>query len=120
MQSIDRLFFIEFCGHSSRVLPLEKFFSFVKLLRITSLVLKFGSMLWQLDVDSKRQAAIFLMKTMQQQVYPEELEFLLDPSGRTVPKLLWDLDLVIDRDGVIRSWGRIVKLNTLSNWLNIT
>lgn len=69
----------------SRVLPHEKFSSFMKLSRVTALVLKFGSMLWQLDVDSKRQAAIFLMKTMQQQAYPEELEFLLDHSDRTVP-----------------------------------
>lgn len=47
---------------------------------------------------------------MQQQSYPEELEFLLDPAGRTVPRLVLNLDLLIDGKGLIKSGDRIGRL----------
>lgn len=99
----------------------------MKLLRVTSLVLKIIIRLWRLEVDSEGLTAILLLKTMLQQLYPEEFAFLLDPSGRTFPRLVRDLDLLIDGEGLIRSGYRIVKshhfsmeLNILSCWLNIT
>lgn len=44
---------------------------------------------------------------MQQQAYPEELTFLADTSDRIVPRLMCDLDLYIDEEGLIRSASRI-------------
>lgn len=49
------------------------------------------------------------MKTMQQQSYPENLKFLLDPLGRTVSLLVWNVDLFIDGERLIKSYGRISK-----------
>ena len=88
---------------SSTVLPWNRFSSFAKILRLTSLVLKFINRLRQLEVDSEKQAAILLIKMMQHQIYGEELAFLLDPLGKTVPRLVRDPDLFIDGEGLIRS-----------------
>lgn len=44
-------------------LSLQKFSSFAKLFRVTYFVIKFVNRLQQLEVDSEKLAAIFLMKT---------------------------------------------------------
>lgn len=98
----------------STVLPFERFCEALE----GNLVFKFINRSRQLEVDSEGLAA---MKTKQQQLYPEELKFLLDPAVRTVLKLVWDLDLFIDEEGLIRSAAELVgsltskwRLNTLS------
>lgn len=57
-----------------------------------------------MKIDREKLAAILLMKTMQQQTYPEKLAFL--PAGTS---LGWGrgLDLYIDEEGLIRLDGRI-------------
>lgn len=66
----------------SMVLLLKRFLSFAKLLRVISLVFKFINGSRWLEVDcyfSYKDYAV---------TYPEELEFLLDSVGRTIPKLV--------------------------------
>lgn len=106
------------------ILPLQKFSSSTKLFRVTYFVIKFVNRLQRLEVDSEKLAAIFLMKTMQQQSY--SLEFFLDPSDRTISRLVWDTDLFIDRKDLIWSGGRIsrslhfnIEIKHPSCWLNV-
>lgn len=44
---------------------------------------------------------------MQQEAYLEELACLPDASGRNFPRLLGDLQLYIDEEGLIKPGGRI-------------
>lgn len=83
------------CCHSrkefSTVRPLEKFPSFLILLRVIALAIEFINWLRRLDVDRERLASILLMMTMKQKSYPEELAFLPDSSCRNFPWLLGTL-----------------------------
>ena len=55
-------------------------------------------------------AKLYLLKYMQKQAFSNELEYLLNPQNKKPPDLVRNLDLFLDKDGLIRSSeGRIGK-----------
>ena len=97
------------------IVPFDRYSSLNKLLNVTSLVLKALNMFRKNKssepIETKREAKIHLLTIMQQQCFPNELAYLHNPKGM-VPKLVRDLNLFIDKEGLIRSRGRIGKSST--------
>ena len=85
---------------------MEKFSSLNKLISMTSLVFKFINRLRKREMDLKLQANSYLIKTMQRQSFSVELDFLLDPEGKSMPKLVRYLNLFLDPKDIIGSRGR--------------
>ena len=59
--------------------------------------------------DFHQCAKLHLFSTMQRQNFGEELDYLKDPRGKSAPDLVNNLNLFIDKDGILRSQGRIGK-----------
>lgn len=92
---------------ATAVVQMGKFSSLNKLISVTSLVFKFVNRLKKREMDSDLQANCYLLKTMQKESFPVELDFLIDPGGTSKPKLVRNLNLFLDPKGIIRSRGRI-------------
>lgn len=89
------------------IVSFDRFSSFSRLLRVTSLVFKFLAIRLHRQWDCESKAATYLMRTMQQQGFPVELEYLRRPDRDHLPARVRDLNLYLDHDGLIRSKGRI-------------
>ena len=91
----------------------ERFSSLGKLLRVTSLIFKFGT---KSTVDTFSKARLYWMRTMQRECFSDEIAFLVSVvenpgSDKTVPKLVRDLNLFLDDSGLIRTRGRLSRSN---------
>ncbi|CAL4117170.1 unnamed protein product, partial [Meganyctiphanes norvegica] len=107
---------------AKEILPLvsfEKYSKFSKLVGVTAKViealnkfkvLKSNKMqkLWD-TTDPHQCAKIHVLKVMQKQSFPSEIDFILDPRNKKPPDLVNNLNLFIDRTGLMRSNGRIGK-----------
>ena len=97
------------------VVPFDRYSSLNKLISVTSQVFqvanKFRAKQGKELVDPKREARVHLLSVMQQQCFSDELTYLRDPKG-TPPKRVRDLNLFLDKDGIVRSSGRIGKNTT--------
>lgn len=93
------------------VVDVSKYSSFTKLIRIMTNVYKFLFRIRKLDLDPVEAAMTYLMKKVQGEAFPEELEYLKSDnvSSLAVPKLVINLNLFLDDKGLIRSKGRIEK-----------
>ena len=106
------------CSSTDLVKPIvafDKFSNLNKLINVTSKVFKaiyilskgkFG------EPDHEKGARIHLLKAMQQQQFAEEQAYLQAPNDHKVPNLVNNLQLFIDKKGLIRSQGRIGKSTT--------
>ena len=88
---------------------MEKFSSLLKLISVSSLVFKYINRLRKRKMDLKLQANSYLIKTMQRQSFSVELDFLLDPEVKSMPKLVKNLNLFLDPKDIIQSRGRIER-----------
>ena len=79
---------------------------FGKLLKLTALLLK-----WKKCkvTDPMLVAKRYWVKVSQSAAFAKEIQYLENPSGSEVPKLVNQLDLFLDKHGIIRSRGRIGK-----------
>ena len=59
--------------------------------------------------DPHQCAKIYLLRFMQKECFPDELEYLQNPQNKDVPNLVSSLNLFIDKSGVLRSDGRSGK-----------
>ena len=92
------------------VIDIERFSSFSRLISVVSLVFKFVNKCRKLkERDPVEDAANFLMRTMQQDTFQAELDYLRNPSSGEPPSLVKKLNLFLDNLGIIRSKGRIDK-----------
>ena len=92
------------------ILNIDKYSNFNKLLRVTSNVYKFFSKCRKTDVDCDLQAKLYWIKKMQSESFPTEIDFLKNkPHDKHIPNLVNQLDLFLDKEGVLRSKGRIQK-----------
>ena len=96
-------------GDSPPAVDITKYSSFSKLLGVTCNVFKFAFKLRRKDIDCVEAATNYLIKIMQSDEFVVELDYLRDPSGLEAPRLVTQLDLFLDNNGVIRSRGRIDK-----------
>ena len=94
------------------LVDVEKFSSFRKALKVTTLVFKAIFKMKKSKEDPEGFARFFLFKQMQEACFPEELGYLSLPDcdkPKEVPNLVNNLDLFLDDKGLIRSRGRIAK-----------
>jgi len=102
----------------SNVIPVEKFSSLSKMIRVVTLVLKFISKLRksqesELDLAQKARVRVFAIE--QSKFFSQEREYLLGIGNRDhVPPLVKNLNLYIDDDGLIRSKGRLAQCDYFS------
>ena len=102
------------------VVPFEKYSSFNKLIGVTALVLKapyliFKDKIRSSNMDFNNRAKLHLIYIMQVQSFQEELKFLKSPNSKqTIPSLVRDMDLFIDKDGLLRSRLRVDKVDSFS------
>ena len=92
------------------LLDVNKYSNYNKLLRVTSYVFKFFSKCRKVETDHDLQAKLYWLKRMQLESFPQEIDFLKNkPNDKTIPSLVNQLDLFIDKDNILRSRGRIQK-----------
>src|SRR5678816_4507688 len=96
------------------IINISRYSSLSTLLRVCSLLFKFGvSALSSIECDKK--ARLFLLKVMQQESFSVELRFLNDKSNpasaKAPPDLVSRLNLFLDDSGLIRSKGRLSRTN---------
>jgi len=103
------------------VVQLDSFSCFNRLLRVTTLVIKFGCLTRKIvksDVEHMNSARIHLIKTEQSKFLGNEISFLKNQRDKNVPSLVRNLNLFLDESGILRSRGRIsqsIELNTEVN-----
>ena len=96
------------------VIPIHRFSTFSRLLRVTSLVYKFLAIKLGRIWDNNSKAAIYWMKLLQRQEFSAETEYLQEPMRNQEPIRVRALDLFLDFDGLIRSRGRLDRLSHLA------
>ena len=101
------------------IINIESFSSYARLLAVTMRVFAAVS-LFQSKASSlsdvREKGFIHLIRVMQKQCFPEELEYLakIHTSYEGVPKLVKNFNLFVDKNGIMRSKGRISKNTVLS------
>ena len=96
------------------LIPIQNYSSYNKLLNITISIMKAIANFCKTSADpvvQKRQAFQYLISQLQQKYYPEEYAFLkaTPMSYSNVPSLVKELNMFLDKDGLIRSRGRHSK-----------
>ena len=104
----------------SPVVSFERFSSFTKLLHSTRDVFEFLKLIGILKeetavrlwgtCDSLEISKIHLIKVMQAQAFPEELEYLRGSKTSGIPARVRDMNLFLDNFDIIRSDGRMGKV----------
>ena len=94
------------------VIPIHRFSTFSRLLRVTSLVYKFLAIKLERVWDNNSKAAIYWMRLLQRQESPAEIEYLKEPMRNQ--NRVRALDLFLDSDGLIRSRGRLDRSSHLA------
>ena len=102
------------------VVSFERFSSFTKLLNSTNFVISFLERRGVLKKDTMQDlwgttdtleiAKLHLIKTMQAEVFHNELEYLRGPKTSGVPARVRDMNMFLDRFGIIRCDGRMGKV----------
>ena len=102
------------------VVPFERFSSLNKLIGVTAQVLRvpyllFKDKLKSYNVDFNTKAKLHLIYVMQVQSFQEEFSFLRSQyTKQHIPNLVRDMDLFIDKDGLLRSRLRVDKVDNFS------
>ena len=96
------------------VIDVSKYSSLDKVERIMTLAYKFINLAKKRDNDPSLLAKIYLVKSVQKEHFSDSLTFL-QKNGKCpekeIPDLVKNLNLFLDKDGIIRSKGRIAKVN---------
>jgi len=93
------------------MIDVNRFSNVNKLIRVTSLVLKFVNKLRKLvksKLELMNDAKHLLIKTEQSRFFDNEFKFLRNP-GKQIPSLVRHLNLFIDDTGLIRCKGRLAN-----------
>ena len=97
---------------STCLIDISKYSDIRKVERIATYVFKFVSKLRKKDIDPGRMAKIYLIKNVQAHCFKKEILFLKENKSNTqIPDLVKNLNLFLDQDGILRSKGRISKVN---------
>ena len=94
------------------LIDVNRYSSFRKALRVTTLVFKAIFKMRKCEEDPERSARFHLLRQMQMESFPNEMSYLSLPDSdkpKEVPNLVNNLDLFLDDTGLIRSRGRIAK-----------
>ena len=92
------------------VVSFERYSSIDKLINVTAAVFKAVNKFKKSSLNNELESAkIYLIKTMQSQEFEEELKFLKSKENKNPPNLVKSLNLFLDKEGILRSYGRIEK-----------
>lgn len=91
------------------IILFQKLSKLTKLIRVISLIFKFVNRLKGVFADHTECAKQHLIKVMQKQSFEKEINYLLQPRKKEAPDLVKNLNLFLDKEGIIRSDGRIGK-----------
>ena len=94
---------------SAPLVDIHKFSSYSELLRFTGRIFKAVFRFKKSNEDPSKAAVNYLMGLMQGEAFPTELNYLKDPKSAEVPPLVKQLNLFLDKSGIIRTKGRIDK-----------
>ena len=105
----------------SPIVSFARFSSFTKLLNSTAYVFRFLKLKGILKEETMRRlwgtsdtleiGKLHLIKTMQAEAFPQELEYLMGSRTSGIPDRVRDLNLFLDSFGIIRCDGRMGKVN---------
>ena len=98
-------------SHGNCLINLEKFSKLSRALRVAALVYQFVNRLRRIRCDDSHKAKVYLVRCSQAQFCGPEIEFLLAPKDSEPPRLVRDLNLFLDPEGIIRSRARIDRKN---------
>ena len=98
-------------NQNDMLLDFQKFSSYDKLFNTIFHVFRAVEKFTRVEADNKNRTFIYIMSNVQSNSFPDEIDFLKNIVGanREVPKLVSKLNLFIDKDGLLRSKGRISK-----------
>ena len=102
------------------ILSIKDFSSLRRLHGVTARVFHFVNVLKHREADAKEQATHYWLKVMQENAFTEEISYLQDKqenklvNSASVPKLVKELNVFIDKSGLLRCRGRLSKLNRYS------
>ena len=105
----------------SPVVAFERFSCFTRLLASTSRVFSFLKSIGVLKEETMRRlwgttealeiSKLHLIKIMQADAFPHELDYLSGPRVGSIPARVRDMNLFLDKFGIIRSDGRMGKVH---------
>ena len=102
---------------SDTIFSVSQYSSLNKLLKVTSLVIKFIKLLRKQPVDTaslRGEASRYWLQKEQQKFLNAEVDFLNKSQVTTpVPTLVRDLNLFLDKHGLVRAKGRLSKCNNV-------
>ena len=94
----------------SSLFSVQKYSDVHKLFRVTAYVYKFINKLRKsVNVDAENQAKIYWIKNEQRKYFSSEIGYLENNHDQFIPKLVSNLNLFLDSDGLLRSKGRLDK-----------
>ena len=94
----------------SPLVDICKYSSFSELLGVTVKIFTAVHKFKKSKADPVGPAINYIMKLMQEEAFPLELKYLRDPESTSdIPRLVSQLNLFLDKHGVIRSRGRTDK-----------
>ena len=107
------------------IVPFDRYSSLTKLLAVASRMFEFCFKLGVYKEESMRKswgttdfnhcAKLHLVSVMQNQCFGEEIEFLRSPENRKVPDRVRAMNLFLDPYGILRSSGRMGKVECFSD-----
>ena len=104
---------LQFNENQTSIIDLDRFSSYTKAVNTVAFVYKFFDKVRKLDIQPfvsyRAKAVTYLIAQMQQDKFPIELNYLRNYNGNKgkAPKLVLQLNLFLDEDGIMRSKGRI-------------
>ena len=107
------------------IVPFDRYSSLTKLFAVTSRMIEFCHKLGIYKEDSMKKswgskefnhcAKLHLVSVMQNQCFSEEIDFLKSPENMKVPSRVRDMNLFLDSYGILRSYGRMGKVECFSD-----
>lgn len=102
------------------VVDIHKYSSFQRIINVTSKVFKFVNKLKKREADSTSQARIYLLRSMQNDCFSKEFQYLWNIRRDSkckleVPLNVDEFNLFINEDGLLCCRGRISKSQYFSN-----
>ena len=101
------------------VISLENYSKFTRALNVVTNIIKFCSKRGVLTSERRKErwgsddyqdcAKLYLIQSVQQQCFAQEIEFLKDPRDKSVPELIRNYNLFLDKFGTVRSDCRVGK-----------
>ena len=92
------------------IININKYSNYNDLLRNTSYLFKFLTKLK--GGDARQMAKFYWIRKAQEECFKQEIEFLQSPTetnDKLIPPLVLNLNLFLDKEGILRSRGRISK-----------